>query len=205
MEDHEGERHRALLKSRVHRHFELLRVHVLGQRLVREHVAHRPRIVLVHGGGDGNGPVERAVLTLRQRDTALVAVEDRGPRDPGVGGDVDHLVFHVHFAPGKPVPVLVAGGETADLMLGRFEIKPGEENRRAKHLGEPCCFVLDKPVRIHAARRRDSLGVELVLSRTEDETLVEAHVFGTRLLHKRVVVAAAATARGDRKDEGGRK
>jgi len=201
VEHHEGERHGALLEGRVHGRLQLLGVHVFRQRLVREDVPHRPGVVLVHGGGDGHGPVEGVVLADRQRDATLVAVVDRGPRHAGVRRDVDPSVVHVDLPPREPVAVPVAGSEAADLMLGGFEIEPGQEDRRAEHLGEAGRLVFDEHVGIQeAARRVLPLGVEFVLGRAEDETFVEAHLIRAGLLHERFVAAPRA-AEGDREQE----
>ena len=203
VEDHEGERHGAFLERRVHRRLELLRVHVLGKRLIREHVPHRPGVVLVHRGGDGDGLVERGVLPNRERDAALVAVEHRRPRDAGIGGDVDLLIVHVDLAPREPVAIPIAGGEASDLVLGGLEIEAGQEDRRAEHLGEAGRLVLDEHVRIQgAARWVVALGIEFVLGRTEDQTLIEVHVVRTGLLHERLLAAAAASGRECEEERG---
>jgi len=99
MEHDESQGHRLGLEGGLDRRRELLRVDVVGKRLVRQRVAHRPGGVLVQQAHDRNRLVERRVLSLGQGYAALVAVEHRGPGHTCVGGDVDSSVLSVEDPP----------------------------------------------------------------------------------------------------------
>ena len=171
----------------------LVHVQLFRHRLIRQHIAHRPR----RRGCIGKRALQRdrlvvdVVFAFGKRDAALIPEILRRADDSVRKRDVHGLRLLVDFAIGQLLPRLVRRAEVANVLGRELEVEASNEDRGAQDLREARRVMLER-----VARGRFVASVELERSRARDERLFGCHV-RIRLRRRRIAALVAGKRNRD--------